>query len=604
MGVTHKLKDNIIKFILDQKQQNPSISCRKLVDIIQESFKIHVSKSSINTVLKEAHLSNPVGRIPRQALKTPKFKIPEGKKTELFEKAKPTLQEVLNIANSSVSEEQSVREEKNAPGIIPPKVFPPTVIEKSAVVEKFIEETQPVANTETASEESVEKKEQSFLLPDPLLRLTEDPMSNIETNPKNTNESKKIEVLDLGNLFIRAAMWDLSRRPFLENFLKHNTAFSDEDIKIIDTMMCFSQPVFDVPSKALEYGYSWLWQVSGFDQPPSLERLDEVVKRLNDTEIDNFDLLMEVDYLFEFAHELKIILRDHSIISLDPRISFFGPGIKNSCPMDLAVEKVSEFMTDRNMPLNLRCSSLEDALIECYNLAAFCQNLPNKEVQKIILCNLSGEMLSEFEHIPNFKRNFFVSIQIQAQKFKELLKIQNLILSTEQQIFKDNKPKLWTIQAIKIPLSSVDEDSFEITGMFFADSLESEIYQGLLYPSSLKLEPSEAYGIMSEPILEIKLTDINKDKALPEGANNLLNCLNALKGVIRGYAERLFPSFFPSHSISECCNAIYIKNDSISVELKQHSHTQPEAMEMLERNLKYYKIRTYEKKPLEFLFKI
>ncbi len=80
MGVTYKLKDEVVEFILLQKRDHPQISCRKLVEIVQNRFQVPVSKSSINSVLKSAHLSSPVGRRAVLAKKEKKFKIPSEKK--------------------------------------------------------------------------------------------------------------------------------------------------------------------------------------------------------------------------------------------------------------------------------------------------------------------------------------------------------------------------------------------------------------------------------------------------------------------------------------------------------------------------------------------
>ncbi|MCX5706993.1 MAG: hypothetical protein NTW13_04995 [Candidatus Omnitrophica bacterium] len=67
MGVTHKLKPEIRNFILEQKKSNPTLSCRNLSNLAQAEFKIEVSKSSINAVIKEAGLSAPIGRKPKKA---------------------------------------------------------------------------------------------------------------------------------------------------------------------------------------------------------------------------------------------------------------------------------------------------------------------------------------------------------------------------------------------------------------------------------------------------------------------------------------------------------------------------------------------------------
>lgn len=62
MGVIYKLEPKIKDFILEQKKSDPHLSCRKLSDLVLEKFQVNVSKSSVNYVVKEAGLSNPVGR--------------------------------------------------------------------------------------------------------------------------------------------------------------------------------------------------------------------------------------------------------------------------------------------------------------------------------------------------------------------------------------------------------------------------------------------------------------------------------------------------------------------------------------------------------------
>ncbi|MDD5246556.1 MAG: hypothetical protein PHS09_04090 [Candidatus Omnitrophica bacterium] len=62
MGVTYKLKQEIIDFILEQKKQNPALGCRPLAELAFNKFQVEVSKSSINALIKKAGLSMPVGR--------------------------------------------------------------------------------------------------------------------------------------------------------------------------------------------------------------------------------------------------------------------------------------------------------------------------------------------------------------------------------------------------------------------------------------------------------------------------------------------------------------------------------------------------------------
>jgi hypothetical protein len=58
----YKLTDEIKEFIINNKKSNSMLSCRKLSPLIEENFKIKLSKSLINNVLKEANLSSSVGR--------------------------------------------------------------------------------------------------------------------------------------------------------------------------------------------------------------------------------------------------------------------------------------------------------------------------------------------------------------------------------------------------------------------------------------------------------------------------------------------------------------------------------------------------------------
>jgi len=73
MGVIHKLKPEIIDFILRQKKVNPGLSCRGISALIKQEFLINLSKSSINAIIKSAGLSMPVGRRQRRKKRSPQL---------------------------------------------------------------------------------------------------------------------------------------------------------------------------------------------------------------------------------------------------------------------------------------------------------------------------------------------------------------------------------------------------------------------------------------------------------------------------------------------------------------------------------------------------
>ncbi len=69
MANPYKLKREIEQFIINQKQQNPGLSCRGLIPLVSGHFQINLSKSLINKVLKQNSLSSPVGRRREQPQK-------------------------------------------------------------------------------------------------------------------------------------------------------------------------------------------------------------------------------------------------------------------------------------------------------------------------------------------------------------------------------------------------------------------------------------------------------------------------------------------------------------------------------------------------------
>ena len=80
MGVTYKLREEVVRFIISQRQNNPLFSCRQLAESASQQFGVRFSKSSIHDVLKESGVATPRGRKPRD-----KFQIPVEKKQQMVE---------------------------------------------------------------------------------------------------------------------------------------------------------------------------------------------------------------------------------------------------------------------------------------------------------------------------------------------------------------------------------------------------------------------------------------------------------------------------------------------------------------------------------------
>lgn len=94
MGVIYKLRQEVVDFILHQKRLAPNISCRRLTALVQEQFRIDISKSAVNLVLKSNHLSNRVGRQAKSGTGK-NFFIPQEKKDALRAQMAGVLPNVL-----------------------------------------------------------------------------------------------------------------------------------------------------------------------------------------------------------------------------------------------------------------------------------------------------------------------------------------------------------------------------------------------------------------------------------------------------------------------------------------------------------------------------
>jgi hypothetical protein len=78
MGVTYKLREEVVHFIINQRQSNPLASCRQLAESTSQKFGLNLSKSSVHDVLKESGVITPRGRKPKN-----KFEIPQEKKNQI-----------------------------------------------------------------------------------------------------------------------------------------------------------------------------------------------------------------------------------------------------------------------------------------------------------------------------------------------------------------------------------------------------------------------------------------------------------------------------------------------------------------------------------------
>ena len=154
MGVTYKLKEEVVYFIVSQRQSNPLASCRQLAESASQKFGLHLSKSSVHDVLKESGIITPRGRKPKD-----KFEIPQEKKKQIQ----------VSLSQIKLLPDPVEAQQKLLPSVIANPV--PSVIASEAK-QSFKE----IASSPSA------------------------PRNDTETSP---------EYEGAGRIFLKAALWDL-----------------------------------------------------------------------------------------------------------------------------------------------------------------------------------------------------------------------------------------------------------------------------------------------------------------------------------------------------------------------------------------------------------
>jgi len=191
MGVVHKLRDDVVDFILVQKKARPDISVRKLSDVVFREFQVVVSKSSVGSVLKNANLNSPIGRhgysVDEElgsAKKTAgKFAIPEQKKKQIF------IPHKINPPAPPPAPSKVVKIEQKPIVKLPPRESKTNIIVESLPAEGEEEKPAPV-------------------------------MSNLQIEKKIAPKPVKNSFDNAGMIFLKAAEWDFAGGSVLAKIFK------------------------------------------------------------------------------------------------------------------------------------------------------------------------------------------------------------------------------------------------------------------------------------------------------------------------------------------------------------------------------------------------
>ncbi len=184
MGVVYKLIPEISAFIVEQKRNQPRLTCQALSSMVMEKFGQQVSKSSVHELLKQSHVI-----IPRARKTKEKFQIPEHRKEQISKSLAPFVaigMPLIKVDPPSLV----VSQVQTAPVEVPVQAAPPAVV---------LQAPEPPPQPVTVTPE-------------------------VHVAPPVPVYKEHVHVKGQGEIFLKSALYDLSFKPVL--------GISDEQMEI------------------------------------------------------------------------------------------------------------------------------------------------------------------------------------------------------------------------------------------------------------------------------------------------------------------------------------------------------------------------------------
>lgn len=414
MGVTYKLKDEIISFITLQKRENPQISCRSLSGLIEEKFSIKVSKSAINTVLKEANLSSPIGRTSR------KFVIPLDKKNQLLPQNPEVVTKPVPKKTSEV-----------------PTAKPLNINQENLKQFSDKDNVERKRISETRAKDSLLQN-----APRPIQR-EKDPRASLSGDCFEQETFVEIKFKWLLRLLILRDFFSL---PVLDVFFKRNTSLSQRDIEIVDVLLCFYPEVLDSPQISLQEENTIFWKILGWKDIPDIKEIDSIVQYLKTEKISVFDFNLEAQYFLTSVTSIDLIMEDDQTLTVDGRMRRVIDGESSyACPIEKAFFQISNFLAGNEI-LMLRCSEESFSLNIFEKIVNACDR--TKGVKKIVFNGIDNQIVSQFEQVSTQPKRYVLNANMTLNQWEE--RFGSNIHTLEHKLNVQNREIYFSDQQVKI----------------------------------------------------------------------------------------------------------------------------------------------------------
>jgi hypothetical protein len=449
MGVVYKLKQEVVDFIVLKKKEDPSLSCRKLVDIITVNFGLNVSKSSVNAVIKQFNLSNPVGRQP--IYKAPKnFSIPKGTKDLLLANVAPFLpqKEAEGVKKDEDRIEQAPVVVEKAQEIIFEPICNEGVIPDGGPVEMnpdLMESAKPAeppvliseAHEETHQETGAEEKPMALSLPpDPLLGEQKEGLEphplKIELLRSDEDETASAQGVwsheaslkqeGLGLFLLLAALWDTETGPGLGEILAKYLGVKPEAqvLSKLEVAAAIYAVLREESGSVILDGNEGLLQACGIDQKVLAEWL-QALEEANLNPVMERELRSYLATQLTMVGQVQVTTEDGRVFYLDPSQAVCDKNREkvNTIPgfMYTTVEKVVDAFVTNSVPVvigNFRSGDPEGLLEFCNAM----DGLSGKGIQEVALLGLKGEKVFTASNLFPVRKAFVLGVDLSQEQLQ------------------------------------------------------------------------------------------------------------------------------------------------------------------------------------------
>ncbi|MGE0267829.1 MAG: helix-turn-helix domain-containing protein [Candidatus Omnitrophota bacterium] len=357
MGVTHKLKQDVINFIIDQKRDNPKFGCRELAELTSEKFKIKVSKSSVNSIIKSTNLSNSVGRPSKKIEeKNKKFQIPSEKKQQI---SKELHKIPLPKDTNSVKTKNEFLSNQNSTGSGVSLTEQKAVLIKNAVDVSLSQINIKYAGLIFLKLAFLENLEEGFL--------------GTLMQAYNTDHNKEVYDKFCNSVFMYVALDIIQENRDLNLFLSITDQIKDLSI--------------------------------------TTQILDEEIKM--NTRLSMISKLeLELDQLLSQVGGFLIRLENKKAIKLNANLTeLIGADtvIKSFFPLKTSLDKLSNFIINNTHPLIMVDHLSEDIFSnDFFDLMGALEGVDGYKIEEICVIGTkdADNILASFSFIPQFRRKF------------------------------------------------------------------------------------------------------------------------------------------------------------------------------------------------------